>query len=93
MNIKIPLLVDTPSRIASYNEVANAYPSEKALKRIAGMKLDQEEWAAAFEAELGELFKTEFFRVVLDEGHAIRNSNTKSPSLPSMMMSKILDRN
>jgi ABC-type uncharacterized transport system substrate-binding protein len=64
----------------SYNEVANAYPSEKTLKHIAGMKLDQEDWAEVFEEELGELFKTVFFCVVLDEGHAIRNSNTKSES-------------
>jgi hypothetical protein len=48
------------------------------LKRIAGRKLDDEEWAEEFEAELGELFNTCFFRVVLDEGHAIRNHNTKS---------------
>jgi SNF2 family DNA or RNA helicase len=65
-------------RIASYNEVTNAYPSEKTLKRIAGRKLNDEEWAKKFEAELGELFNTRFFRVVLDEGHAIRNHNTKS---------------
>lgn len=65
-------------RIASYNEVTNAYPSEKELTRIAGRKLDEEEWAEEFDAELGDLFKTEFFRVVLDEGHAIRNYHTKS---------------
>jgi SNF2 family DNA or RNA helicase len=58
--------------------VANAYPSDKILKRIAGKKLNQEEWAKEFDAHLGELFGNEFFRVVLDEGHAIRNYHTKT---------------
>lgn len=67
-------------RLASYNEVARAYPSDKALKRIAGMKLNDEEWQKELDKVQGELFKNEFFRVVLDEGHAIRNHNTRSLS-------------
>jgi hypothetical protein len=43
--------------------------------------LDDEEWAEEFEEELGELFGHEFFRVVLDEGHMIRNERSKSLSL------------
>lgn len=47
------------------------------------MKLNEEEWAEAFDSELGELFGNEFFRVILDEGHAIKNANSKSAlSLP-----------
>ncbi|AEO70728.1 uncharacterized protein THITE_2024021, partial [Thermothielavioides terrestris NRRL 8126] len=64
--------------LASYQEVARAYPSEKELRCLAGRKLDGEEWAKEFDALLGELFGTEFFRVVLDEGHAIRNPNTRT---------------
>ncbi|KAK4099193.1 hypothetical protein N658DRAFT_487787 [Parathielavia hyrcaniae] len=64
--------------LASYYEVANAYPSEKALKRIVDRKLNNEEWGEELEEELGELFGHEFFRVVLDEGHMIRTDGSKT---------------
>jgi SNF2 family DNA or RNA helicase len=75
----------------SYNEVANAFPSDKALKEIAGKKLNQEEWTEEYDKVQGELFKTSFFRVVLDEGHAIRNHKTRSLSLlsPTIAASQI----
>ncbi|KAK3902374.1 81e4ad1c-ff53-4b31-96ff-86feb7e2e2d8 [Staphylotrichum tortipilum] len=63
--------------LASYHEVARAYPSDKALKLIAGKKLENEEWAELFEQNVGELMGHEFFRVILDEGHTIRNHKTK----------------
>jgi hypothetical protein len=49
--------------------------------------LDDEEWAEEFEEELGELFGHEFFRVVLDEGHMIRNERSKSLSLSLLHVS------
>jgi SNF2 family DNA or RNA helicase len=48
------------------------------LKQIAGKKKNGEEWQEEYDKALGELLKHQFFRVVLDEGHAIRNSHTKS---------------
>ena len=74
------LHVNLPSNsLASYHEVTNAFPSDKKLRRIAGKKLDDdEEWREEYDKITGELFKHEFFRVVLDEGHAIRNYKTKS---------------
>lgn len=42
------------------------------------MKLNDEEWIEAFNTALGELFSTEFFRVVLDEAHAIKNQFSRS---------------
>ena len=73
------LHVNLPSNsLASYNEVTNAFPSDKKLQRIAGKKLEGEEWGEEYDKITGELFKHEFFRVVLDEGHAIRNYRTKS---------------
>ncbi len=51
------------------------------------MKLDDEEWAKEFDEIRGELFKHKFFRVVLDEGHAIRNHRTKSALTPSTSLS------
>ncbi|KAL2261278.1 hypothetical protein VTK26DRAFT_4482 [Humicola hyalothermophila] len=74
--------------LVSYNEVSNAYPSEQTLKRFAGMKLSDEEWGEKFDQELGELFRTEFFRVVLDEGHAIRNLRSKTSKACQQLSSK-----
>lgn len=64
--------------LVSFNEVTNALPSDKVLKRIAGKRHNGEEWQEEYDKALGELLKHQFFRVVLDEGHAIRNSHTKS---------------
>lgn len=53
-------------------------PPGKVLKRLAGKRRDGEEWQEEYNQALGELLKHQFFRVVLDEGHAIRNGYTKS---------------
>lgn len=49
------------------------------------MKLNDEDWLGTFNEALGELFGTEFFRVVLDEGHAIKNQHTRSKILPTFI--------
>lgn len=68
--------------LVSFNEIINAMPSNKVLKQLAGKKRDGEEWQEEYDQALGELLKHRFFRVVLDEGHAIRNNYTKS--LPNL---------
>ncbi|KAL1862990.1 hypothetical protein VTK73DRAFT_6506 [Phialemonium thermophilum] len=74
--------------LVSYHEVANAYPSENELKRLAGQDLNDEQWAKQFDNVLGELFSTEFFRVVLDEAHAIRNLRTRTSKACMHLTSK-----
>jgi hypothetical protein len=74
-----------PDRITSYHEVAAAFPSDETMRRITGMKLNDEDWLGTFNEALGELFGTEFFRVVLDEGHAIKNQHTRSKILPTFI--------
>ncbi|KAK3294100.1 SNF2 family N-terminal domain-containing protein [Chaetomium fimeti] len=64
--------------LASFNEVTNALPSDKVLNRITGKKAGNEEWQEEYDEALGELLKHQFFRVVLDEGHAIRNDRTRA---------------
>lgn len=79
-------MTNWPHSLVSYNEISNAFPSNKVLKEIAGKELNEKEWMEEYDKLLGELFKMDFFRVVLDEGHAIRNHETKSLSLPSLAM-------
>jgi len=46
--------------------------------------MDQEnevEWAKSLDEHVGELFTTQFFRVVLDEAHAIKNPSSRSELL------------
>ena len=64
--------------ITSYQEVAKAHPSEEKLKRIASMKLNDEDWAEEFDKELGWLMQRQFYRVILDEAHAIKNQHSRS---------------
>lgn len=48
------------------------------------MKLNDKEWADTFDKELGELFSTEFFRVVLDEAHSIKNYQSRSKAMSAL---------
>ena len=64
--------------LASYHEIAKAYPSDKELRIAAAKKQANEEWEEYFRSKIGELLTHRFFRVVLDEGHMIRNQSTKS---------------
>ncbi|EJT77926.1 hypothetical protein GGTG_03029 [Gaeumannomyces tritici R3-111a-1] len=64
--------------LVSYQEVARAYPSEEALRRISGMGLEGDEWRREMDKQLGQLYKVQFHRIVLDEAHAIKNINSRT---------------
>ncbi|KAH8900083.1 hypothetical protein GQ53DRAFT_595648, partial [Thozetella sp. PMI_491] len=74
--------------VTSYQEVANAHPSEEKLKRCASMKLNNENWAGEFDRALGQLFRVKFHRVVLDEAHAIKNYRSRTSRACSALSSK-----
>jgi hypothetical protein len=54
------------------------------------MRLDNDAWLQEFDKRTGELFQVEFFRVVLDEAHAIKNHRARSKYLPSYARVKAL---
>ena len=45
------------------------------------MKLNDEDWAEEFDKELGWLMQRQFYRVILDEAHAIKNQHSRSKPL------------
>lgn len=40
--------------------------------------MSDEEWKEELKKELGNLFKAQFYRVVLDEAHVMKNRNSRS---------------
>ncbi|KAK1755916.1 SNF2 family N-terminal domain-containing protein [Echria macrotheca] len=64
--------------LVTYDEVAAAYPSKKVLARIKGMNTDlsNKEWEDECGEALGDLFRVQYYRVVLDEAHVIKNRDS-----------------
>ena len=60
--------------LTSYHEVLKAYPNKEKMK--AYENLPEAEQAEKFKQALGWLFKVEWYRVILDEAHCIKNSST-----------------
>ncbi|KAH6632629.1 P-loop containing nucleoside triphosphate hydrolase protein [Chaetomium tenue] len=60
--------------VTSYEEVSLHYPSDNKLKKYTGNKLlTPEECGELRGNHLGPLFKTAFYRIILDEAHGIKN--------------------
>lgn len=64
--------------LASYEEIANDYPSQRDLLRIADLKIDKKKYKKEFDNILGDIFRIAFRRVVLDEAHHIKNRDSKT---------------
>lgn len=62
--------------------MAKAFPSEEVRKRIKGMGLDPVREREALDAEKGDLLRLDYFRLVLDEAHAIKNQYSRSKRIP-----------
>ncbi|KAK3324282.1 SNF2 family N-terminal domain-containing protein [Cercophora scortea] len=63
----------SPIWITSYEEVSNQFPSDEYLRRVTGEHLNDRKCEEIRPQYMGPLFQMKFYRLVLDEGHAIKN--------------------
>ncbi|KAL4889395.1 SNF2 family N-terminal domain-containing protein [Aspergillus ambiguus] len=59
--------------ITTYEEVRKSYPPSKPPKELADPQKIKNWWTERFENEIGPLHRMKFLRIILDEGHVIKN--------------------
>ncbi|KAK3955838.1 SNF2 family N-terminal domain-containing protein [Pseudoneurospora amorphoporcata] len=64
--------------VSSYQEVVKGFPSEQYQKSLLQQGLSLPEVSERMRRREGELFKVKWFRVILDECHAIKNHKTQT---------------
>lgn len=76
--IDAAVLEDLDIVITSYHEVMRQfpYPDQKERERIAHM--GHQKWWAKVQKDMGPLHQVEWYRVVLDESHNIRNNSNRT---------------
>ncbi|KAH8898574.1 hypothetical protein GQ53DRAFT_817835 [Thozetella sp. PMI_491] len=63
--------------IATYAQLALGFPRDKVIDRVERMRKEKNnQWKALFEKHASNLLKHKWWRVVLDEGHGIRNRDS-----------------
>jgi SNF2 family DNA or RNA helicase len=64
--------------VTSYSVIQCEYPSAAFRKELASKGYTGDVYKEKFDEELGDLFKIRFWRVILDEAHAIKNRSSES---------------
>ena len=77
-NIPVEVLQDLDIVLVSYNTVMRQFPfpDQKAREAIALMGYPK--WLKKAMKELGDLHRVQWYRVVLDEAHAIKNNSART---------------
>lgn len=70
-------------RLTTYYDVRKTYPSVEEIGKLMEEHGTEERFAEELNILIGELFKVDWYRIVLDEVHIIKNhmSQSKSPLL------------
>ena len=67
------------NRITTYRELLNSYPRQRKVYELKEKHSnDMKSVDRAISREVGVLFKVNWYRVILDEAHHIKNANTRS---------------
>ncbi|KAL0930330.1 SNF2 family domain-containing protein [Colletotrichum truncatum] len=74
--------------LATYGQLRDSRPTAKKRAAIHQQRLDPEEYNKWLEDQTGDLHRIQWYRVVLDEAHAIKNHNTHSALVCTELKSK-----
>ncbi|POR39558.1 Putative ATP-dependent helicase [Tolypocladium paradoxum] len=75
--------------ITTYHELTTEYPSAKFLAEMEDRHDgDEPSFRKAIAKKMGFLFKTKWYRVILDEAHAIKNINSRTAKVCCELISK-----
>jgi SNF2 family DNA or RNA helicase len=76
---KIPMAVlrDLDIVITSYTEVMRQFPYPDAKEREKIAHMGHKKWWKLAQKDLGDLHRINWYRVVLDESHAVKNNSSK----------------
>lgn len=67
------------NRIATYNQLASEYPDKTVLRKLAEKHgTDSISYHREVDKALGPLFRISWYRIILDEAHAIKNAESSS---------------
>ncbi|KAI1356101.1 SNF2 family N-terminal domain-containing protein [Xylaria sp. FL0043] len=64
--------------LVSYQEVIRQFPNQKLLTRLREKYPDPQDFEEQYNDSLGMLFKINFWRIVLDEAHNIKNHDSQT---------------
>ncbi|KAI1753994.1 SNF2 family N-terminal domain-containing protein [Xylaria castorea] len=64
--------------LASYQEMVRHFPSKKLKAQLQNNSRSEQEYQKSYKNKLGLLFQIPFWRVVLDEGHSIKNIESQT---------------
>jgi SNF2 family DNA or RNA helicase len=76
--IPIPILRDLDIVVTSYQEVMRQFPFPDQKERAQIEEIGLKKWWKKAAKSMGDLFNVYWYRVVLDEAHAIKNNSART---------------
>ena len=77
-NIPLAVLRDLDIAVTSYQEVMRQFPFPDQKGREEAAKTGYKKWWKKASKDMGDLFGVHWYRVVLDEAHAIKNNSART---------------